>query len=430
MVDEARIRKNLHLSQEQPGHLVDVLKAQHADSETRTVRICLFTILFAALFLQRFAMPGSGGIALNLFFTIGALGWLVLRGTLSIDPFRAILFCAFAAVVSLSTALNASVASTGSVLLVALIYAPMTLSLNKSENIFNEALCLFQKIVVVLAFCGIAQFFGQFFLGSQGYLLFSFSHFIPSDLLVPDFNTEIPLYWGASIYKSNGFFLVEPSTFSQYLSLAAIFEILIFGTTWRFFFFIMTLPITYSGTGPIVLVAMLPWLLLRRRLYGALVGTACVGLIAIATGPLWHIEVILGRIGEFGAEGTSATARFLAGAWLIADTMGWSLREITLGMGAGTIQQAARLAAYEAHDPVWAKVFFEYGALGVATFGPMVFVAMFSNAPSLGVSIALGIGFLSFGGMMLDPRLHALILVFCVLPKCPSGKELNQLNRI
>jgi hypothetical protein len=60
---------------------------------------------------------------------------------------------------------------------------------------------------------------------------------------------------------------------------------------------------------------------------------------------------------------------------------------------------------------------FEYGLVGSLLFWPMWITSVFKNAPSVWISITLLIGVLAFAGTFLDPRMQALLLAFCILPR-------------
>jgi uncharacterized membrane protein YgdD (TMEM256/DUF423 family) len=102
---------------------------------------------------------------------------------------------------------------------------------------------------------------------------------------------------------------------------------------------------------------------------------------------------------------------------MIRDFLLDSPLDLLFGLGPGTIREHYGLVSYEAHDPPWAKLVFEYGLVGATAFWAFFIVAVYADAPSRWVSVTLTIGFLAFGGMLLDARLQVLILVFCVLPK-------------
>ncbi|PHK95454.1 hypothetical protein CR162_08175 [Pseudoroseomonas rhizosphaerae] len=389
------------------------------------VRRCLVAALFASIFLQRFAIPiGEDGLAINLLVTLGVLALLAIRGAFTLDPVRTVMFFALGTAISLSTALNAGNASLPSMVLMLVMYAPFVLALNVTDGVFRGCVSAFQKMVLVCAVCGVAQFVAQFVVGSEN--LFTFHGLVPESLLLPNFNTANPLTWDSPYYKSNGFFLLEPSTFSQYLAIAIVLELLFYGVTLRLLAFAVALPTSYSGTGLILLLLLLPWLLLHLRAYGAIVGGLAFVGVAVIFGSLWNIEVLLNRINEFQSEDSSANARFVAGAWLIGEFLLSSARDVVFGLGPGSYAQHTPLVSYEAHDPAWAKMLFEYGLMGSAIFWPFFFISLFSNPPSRWISTALLIGYFTFGGMLLDPRLQIMILVFCVWPKQPAAAPAHE----
>ncbi len=398
----------------------DGMRRRDADAVERMVLAHWLAVpLFATIFLQRFVMPFSGGIALHLFVMLAVVGVLALRGALVVDPVRVGLMSLFACSLSLSTAANASNVSLDSAALVTVMYMPFVLSLRAPDGLFEDCARIFQRMMLFCAVAGILQYTLQYIF--PGPRLFTFRNLVPEDWLIANFNTTNPLTWGSHIYKSNGVFFVEPSVFSQFLSIAILFEVLYFRRTMRMAVFVIALLLTYSGTGPLMLGIVLPWVILQRRAYRLLIGLAVLAGIAVATGDLWHLDALLGRVSEFGQRDTSATDRFIAAAWVIADTMRWSAHDMLLGYGPGSYVRVVRFAAYDAHDPVWAKLLFEYGILGVVSFSAFFCRALFHAVPSGWIAVALGVGFIVFGGEFLDPRLNALILTFCVLPKRSPG---------
>jgi uncharacterized membrane protein YgdD (TMEM256/DUF423 family) len=382
-------------------------------------RSWLLAILFASIFLQRFAIPLSQtGIGFNFCVTLAGLAVLGWRGALVVDPARAVAACGFVAAVWLSSLLNPLTTSAGSIALVLAIYLPFAVSLRTPGTAFEDCLAAFQTMILVCAVCGIAQFIAQFVVSPQ--YLFTFRGLLPDPILLGGISDMLPLAWGANLYRSNGFFFVEPSTCSQYMALAIVFELLFRGTTWRLPVYVVSLALTYSGTGIILLILMLPCVLVHRRAFGAIGVIGLLALVAVAFSDVLNMDTLVMRSGEFGQEGSSATARYIAPAWMVGDRLFTRLPDLLFGIGPGTFLAQAVTMAHETHDPVWAKVVFEYGLVGALAFVPLFVLAVFARAPSRWVSAALTIGYLTFGGMMLDPRLHALLLVFCVLPKRPA----------
>jgi hypothetical protein len=398
------------------------VQAQAGDADdARLVRRALLVILFASIFLQRFAVPLGDGVSINLLVTLGALTVLAVRQALTLDPRRGVLVLLFATCVATSTALNAASASIASVVLALLIYVPYAFSLRPTGLSLRTVLSAFQTMMLVCAVAGIAQFLLQFVRASRR--LFTFEDTLPSFVLMSGFNTVIPLSWESPLFKSNGFFFLEPSIFSQYLAIAIVIELLLFAQMARLLAYGVALLLSYSGTGLLLLALLVPCILLSRPTFGKFIGVLGFAAIAVAAADLWQMDALRGRMGELGESGSSATARFLGGAWLISDFLLATPEDVLFGLGPGAFARYALLVGYDAHDAAWAKLLFEYGVVGSAAFWPMFLAALFSGRQTVWWAVALTIGFLTFGGMLLDPRLHALILAFCVLPRAGTVSD-------
>ena len=389
-----------------------------AADDARAIRFWLFAALFASIFLQRFGIPlGEFGIGFNLVVTLAALAAIGLRGGLDVDPLRATLVLLFLACAWFSVALNAGGASVPSVALTMLVYLPYALSLRRPDGVFEACIGAFQAMVLACAIAGIAQFALQFVLDPA--LLFTFHGLLPDAVLLKGWGNMQPLEWGGSIYKANGVVLNEPSTFSQYLALAIVIEVLFFGRLVRLATYGVALLLSYSGTGLMLLAMLLPWVLLHRRAYKALGGLAVLGLLAVVLGEWWNMQALVGRAAEFTQDGSSATARYVAGAWLVAGyVLSWP-PDLLFGLGPGSFLDTAQRQSFEAHDAALWKLVFEFGLVGTLAFAVMFAVVLFDRVRSPWVAAALGIGFLAFGGMLLDTRLHVLVLLFCTLTKWP-----------
>jgi hypothetical protein len=384
------------------------------------VRGCLFTMIFAAVFLQRFALNLGETVPLNLFINVGAVGLLTLVRQANVDPFRAASVLLFIAYAVLSVISNATTSTWTSTLFVIAMYLPFAFVLRSGDALFMNCVSYFRSIVLICAVLGILQFPLQRLTSST--LLFTFEGHLPADILLAGFNTFQPLTYGATLCKSNGFFMIEASTFSQFVAVAAIIELLFYRVKWRLAVYGAALMFSYSGTGLIAL-ALAPAILVSRRSFGTVMTLALFALLVLATPEVWHLSVIEQRTGEFSAPGASGYARFIAPMDMIGKFQVPNPRDLLFGVGPGSMRPHAALMPYETTDPAWAKVLFEYGLVGCLLFWPMWFNAVFSNAPSIWVGLVLMIGFLSFGGEFLDPRLQTLLLVFCILPKRPMPRS-------
>ena len=384
----------------------------------------LATALLASIFLQRFAFPvgPDAGIAINLIVTLVALLVIMLRSNLHVDPIRLVLFSVFMSSAAVSFLLNESASSRLSFAYLVVLYLPFTLILAEGERTFRSCLVVFQAAMLACAVIGIAQFWLQFVLPDRT-ILFTFEGLLPDWILLQGYDNIIPLMWGSMILKSNGFFFIEPSTFSQYLALAIVFELLFFQRLLRLGTYACALLFSYSGTGLLLLVILGPAILMYRRSYRVLGFLACLLMIAVLAGEYWHMEALTRRLDEFGSAGSSATARFVAGIRMVSEQV-TTPTEALLGFGSGTYRDQASPYDFEVHDPPYARLVFEYGILGLTGFFAFFVCTLFGRSPSKWVAAALLVGFMTFGGMLLDPRLNVLMLVFCALPAAtPESDE-------
>ena len=383
--------------------------------QLRGVRHWLLVILFSSVFLQRFAVPvGAEGMAVNFLVSLGVMGIFLLRGQLSIDPVRAALVLMFVAYALLSTAFNGDRASWSSALLAIAMYSPFAFMLRSLDTFFTDCLRAFLSMTLVCAVLGIAQFFVQFVVLSK--FLYTFHDFLPPWMLLDGLANLLPISYASPLNRSNGFFMVEPSVFSQYIALAVIIEMLYFQVKWRIAVYSAALLFSYSGTGLVAFV-VLPAIMLQRRSYGTIAAVTLFAAVAMMTSDLWHADVTQQRVVEIGSTSSSAYARYFAPADLIGRYLIVNPQGLLFGFGPGSIRDYILQMPYETGDAAWAKLLVEYGLVGSALFWTMFILAVFSNSPSMWLSTALTIGFLCFGGELLDPRLQSLLLIFCVLPK-------------
>jgi hypothetical protein len=219
-------------------------------------------MLFSAIFLQRFAINlGQSGIPLCLLVNLCAVSMLVLAGQVRLAPLRTALVLLFAACVPLCMLLGSASGSWASALFVLTLYMPFALVLQSGGLYFEEAKRTYRKFMTICAMLGILQFLLQFVISSTW--LFTFARTLPASILLEGFNTLQPLEYGASLFKSNGFLMIEPSTFSQFVAIALVIEVLFYDSAWRMVVYGVALLLSYSGSGLIV-VGLIPFILVSH----------------------------------------------------------------------------------------------------------------------------------------------------------------------
>jgi hypothetical protein len=224
----------------------------------------------------------------------------------------------------------------------------------------DEFFALVNRFLLVIAFAGIIQFFAQF----VGVSIFRFTGWLPSSILdETNWNLQIPMGIG-DLYKSNGFFLVEPSVTSQFLAMGIIIEILFFRRWLYLLVFGFTLVLADSGTGELVLATFVLTVAARLRWKGVALAALSILFAVVIAGTVMLLvpavaNIAIERLNEFNTRGSSGFTRFVTPFWLLSDV----LREYPIaslfGIGAGTSERLTLPYYYAVNTPV--KIAVEYG---------------------------------------------------------------------
>ena len=247
------------------------------------------------------------------------------------------------------------------------MYFMFTLKKPAGTEDYRGTLQSFQFLILILSVLAIAQFFAQFVI--TGRELIQFFGLVPDFLLASlsggGVNTIIPI-GDSSLIKSNGMFLVEPSTLSQMAALGILIEVLEFGRSRYLFCFAFGYLLSYSGTGLLMLIVFLPFTgLIRGRaiIYTILVVLFVFGLSAVG---VVDLSVFLSRSGELEDTRSSGFGRFVAPFWLTSDYLDIAtVRALVLGNGPGTTAGYTADIWYSGGlTATWIKLFYEYGLIG------------------------------------------------------------------
>lgn len=367
----------------------------------------VFFALFGCIFLQRFGIP-VGELKLPLVVLVVAAVFSVLliqnRTMVAERPIVFyILFCIYAlfsAGLALAIPPQGTMASVPSLGYLLLLYAFIVLRIRPSLGA-GETLRIFRDFVTIVAACAVLQFLAQF----AGLHMFSFVGFVPDSLLLePAYNVVVPIWYGASVYKANGFFLLEPSFLSQFAAIALVIEFLYFGSAVRMGLFMLALLVAFSGTGFLILgFAVVVASILERRALGRLalllvVGGAVVALFGSLVAPE-YIESILRRTSELESNQTSGFIRFISPYMMVVDATA-DPRSI-LGFGPGTAERFDSIG-YEYGVNALTKIMIEYGMPGLGIYVLLLF-SCFYRADMRALSAIGFFWFILGGGYHLTP---------------------------
>ena len=346
-----------------------------------TARLVMALIL-SCLILQRFQIP-LGGSATSI---VGPVGFAIagvglLRGLLTFDRRRVLVYFAFVGLVFAGAAANALISSPFNLpigwmsmfqFLVLSAFATLSFKRKIDESVFFQTV---NTCFAFIAVAGLLQFVAQF----AGVSIFRFSDALPARFLTEQltgggFNNQIPINLG-NYFKSNGFFLAEPSILSQLMAVAIAIETLYFRRPIFFGLFITALLASVSGTGWIVLASFLATVGVSMGRRGLLIAFG----LSIAFGValfLWSIalpdvfDAFVGRAGEIFAVGSSGQIRFVTPFWIMQEVLDRAPWSPLLGIGSSVSERFWRPYEGDINTPI--KIALENGIPVLICYGLLI----------------------------------------------------------
>ncbi|MBL8701917.1 MAG: hypothetical protein JNK67_26275 [Alphaproteobacteria bacterium] len=379
----------------------DVPPAAAADAGTLAPLLTAIALV-GCLGLQRLAVPiGEFRLPVATPILVGVVATGLATGAMTIVPRRLVWLIGFAAWALAATAiagelmrragLRASLPSLGHLLLLCGLFVVRFAEPQRAAATRSTV----QTALLLVAVAGIAQFAAQF----AGWAVFSFDGILPPALSIePLYNGVIPV-GGTGLFKSNGFFLVEPSVFSQLMAIAIAVELLHARRPVHLLAFAAGLVLAVSGTGWLVLVAFLAVALLqpsRLRLRGILALALVVGATAVLAFVLLD-EVglaLLARWDEVGEERSSGHLRFVAPFLALARIAELHPGFLATGLGPGAGEDIDLGFAYSVHAP--GKILIEFGLPGLVLWLGLVLSSC--RRPGEAALLVPALTMLFFGG--------------------------------
>lgn len=365
----------------------------------------LLAALISCLLLQKIALPGTGGqlSITTLLVPVVCLVGLV-RGQLKLFPPSLVALLAICSIAGLSSMFSASTEVSVTSLLL-LVGCQLPWMVRPSAPIsYERGWQIYQSIAVLICVAGVFQFLIQFAIGNAA---FSIDR-LPKGIIVYGYNLIIPLNYGATIIKSNGVVLVEPSVFSQVIAVALIFELSCRRRVWAMALFSLGLIVSFSGTGLVVAMVFGGWLVLALA-PKAPVSIVVLVVLLIAVFALGGFEYAVNRAPELVVENSSGNARFLSMFAVLDRDIFTSTWSTLFGRGAGTVLDGAKSVSFDIFDATWAKLIYEYGLLTGGIYVAMVFA--FALRSSAVTSYALLLVYFVMGGYLLNPAMTGIVAV-------------------
>jgi hypothetical protein len=398
------------------------------DTSARTLR---FTgvLLFACLVLQRFGLP-FGVKALNIVGPIGLglAGIGLATGVLVFNRARLATYLVLAALVLAGVAWHVTRPGGGfggptnfnslSQFLLLTGFATLSFAEPVEEGRFYHTV---NRWFAVIAVAGLLQFAAQF----AGLRVFAFTGLLPSQILFEaGYNQQIPVGVG-DLLKSNGFFLVEPSVFSQIMALALIIEILAFRRLVYLGLFVGGLLLSFSGTGWIVLGSFIVASAIGMGQRGvAIAVVTVVVLAAVLTAGALLVPDIAGalhdRASEISRPGTSGHLRFVTPFWVMDDVLTAEPSAAVLGIGSGVSERLTLPYDYDVNTPV--KVALDYGFPVLLAY-VLVFMRGRRTPVQAGLLVPAMVLFFIAGGYQEFPPVIFLVLMLATVPRLTTEPD-------
>lgn len=374
--------------------------------------------LIFCLLLQRFGIVIGGGVFYwCLVSFLATVGWLLWTGRARLRIGGTLVFSAFVATALLSTliAINTPDAringlSLPSLALVLLVYVGvLTTPTGRFDG--SRTLDLFVAYLRWIAAAGILQYLVQF----AGIRVFAFIDWVPAlrpILAEPFFNYHPVVAYGSTVLRSNGFFLLEPSIFSQILMLAVVVDVFV-RRDWRFLpLYGVAYLTTYAGTGLLAFaIAAALSVVFAPRASGRLallllVGAILAGVASIAVPEL--LGGLLGRTNELNYSGSSGYARYMI-QFNVLQTFAGEFRSL-IGYGPGALERLQVSAAGGASTAL--KLMMDYGIIGLALFATYVIGTWWRRDMAL-VSLYLLVNYQMGGGYLVFTPFIVLATLLC-----------------
>ncbi len=397
-------------------------------ADTRFNRPSIFSaavfLILTFTVLQKICIPGvSNSLSIGTIIVPLVIILYLINGSLYIDLKTFVAFSIFllAGIVSVYVNLSSEEVSIASMALVLAVQAPLLFRPAGLEHVSRKIFDAYRDIMFYISIGAIISFILQFVIGAQYAFFIDFQ--LPSSLIMKGFTNINTLSYGSTTLKSNGIFFLEPSFFGQYLSIAAILEILTRQRMSRIAVFAAALLCSFSGTGIVTLGLFGTYVIIKRGSIVVFGGICLIILIIYILGESIGIQAITGRTNEFATPGSSGHLRFITPFQLLDHYAFTNLSTILFGRGPGAFATYTGTLEFGATDPTWMKLILEYGFIGFFSYYTFLIIAISNIKNPLAFPLLFVYSFL--GGYLTNSPVVTTLLVLLVWSK---GIDYNKLS--
>lgn len=302
----------------------------------------------------------ADGIPVTAILLLGLAGWALHRRLVRLRRRLAGIYLAIVGTSVASFIINGGQSSFASMAYLLLLTTPFVLSIRPAAaralttpGDFHEG---FRRFMIVAILLGAVQMV-------MGGDFFSVRSLLPEDLLLEGFNTSNQMEVGSFyIYRSNGFFFLEPSFFSQYLAFAILFEMRTRRHLPTIALMLVGMAMSLSGSGFMLLTIGLFVMGLRARSSIAILYSLAPVLVA-GIAIVYFLPSLADRVTELNDEDKSGYWRFVMPILYVYESYSSSVVSMLFGVGPGAAKNDV-LTALMAYSSGIGKVLYENGLLG------------------------------------------------------------------
>lgn len=350
----------------------------------------------------------------------------IFSNAVIIQPARLVYLLGFFSFAILSYLINSANGFTSltSLLYLIVLYSFMIFQISIDGTAHIKIIKYFQYFVMVIAIAAILQAIIQFLTGK----FIDIRTIFPHVLLLRNYNTT---YYAPVVHflKSDGFFLLEPSFLSQYTAMAIVFEFLTFQRKPFFVIYFISIILSFSGTGILLILVCLPFLFQKIKKFFERNKVKIIPILVFSFALLvYFAPVYLTRITHQSQIGdNSLTIRWIYPVMALRYLHGI---HILFGFGPGS-ESRYPLPFYANFTPLF-SVFFQYGAFGVFWFGLTIWTLL-KQAYRLRLGIAYIVAvffpYLFLSGALLQPFSIYTIFVLGTFIKIRNNNYVKVANK-
>jgi hypothetical protein len=366
---------------------------------------------------------GGKEILIGIPAIIGATLLGMFSGRLRLEPRRFMMYLGVSALLVGEQAFAVHAFSDTSLILLLALHLPYVFRL---EGIDDPQLHLdrFVNLTWIICIAGIVQYCAQFVIGSR--YAFPIEHFMPSSLITHGYNYLNPLRYGSTTYKANGVVLLEPSFYSQLLAIGFGLEAAGRKRLIRLAGYGAGFVVSFSGTGLIMMAAVLPTLMIGYRRYSLLLLLVIGGFTVVAFGQSLGLGLFLERSHEFESTESSGYQRYIGPVMLFGQYLWGDPQRWLFGLGAGMMTRMTPRPMYNAAETGWAKLILEFGLVGASAYFYFLYSCVFRSRQPVVLRVSLAAMTLLSG--ILDSPVHGMILPLLLWLGDPKPGELLRKN--